>query len=859
MRETAAVLGLIACLVAITVQPALADGPGTPVPGARHPVAASAQSCVDALDPQTIPPLTTAGNYTGNFSGQYPRQLYNRSNSMPGGHRAAGNAIGNGIRPLNASGGSDPNGTTLIVGIGDEHASLGFGSFTQTYINGGQANASVRMVNGAMANYSASRMNASTSDYWTKLAAQVNSSGYTLAQVQVALVKASNDEPQDANGTPQAPNADFATAADKDFPRHSNVSAAHLRAIVTKAKALFPNLKQAYVMSREYQGWSCAPTGTQYREPVAFEEGFPVKWTVTAQIDGDPALNYTGPGAKAPWLSWGPYLWNSSWNQSWYAADGSVPAQGAQQEVARLLFGMLDADSTSRPWFHRATGGGNAPTVSRTFPNNQSTGVSIATPIGIVFSRPMDRTSTAAAFSVTPSTAGNITWGFGDRVLQFRPSQNLQLGTNYTVREGPTAKAADGVAFGVDFWFWFVTNATPPSAPTIVRTSPVDKAVGVPTNARISIVFSKSMIPPTVQGATNISPPVSVRPQWGQQNTNFTLIPNQPLAQNTTYTVTIGTGAQSTDGGYLASPFTFSFTTAGPPPPPPTVASSSPSNGATGVPRDAKVSVKFSLPMNRVSVEGSTSITPPVAWTPAWDASGTEVAFTPNALLAASTSYTVTVGTGARSAAGAPLAAAYSFTFATGTGGGPAPPNVVSVTPADGATGIDVRVVVSILFSKPMDWSSTQGAISIAPQATISFQWNPAKDAVNLSFGAALSYSTKHTLTIATSAKSEDGVAMAAGHSSSFTTMADPGSGGGGGGGQGSNLGLLVGAGIAAAVVAGLLLFLLMRRRKKAAVPLPPPGTPQPGAEASWGPGASPGEPDDRRTAAAQLAAQRRR
>jgi len=36
-------------------------------------------------------------------------------------------------------------------------------------------------------------------------------------------------------------------------------------------------LKQIYITSREFGGWSYPPSGTDYREPVAFEEGFPVK------------------------------------------------------------------------------------------------------------------------------------------------------------------------------------------------------------------------------------------------------------------------------------------------------------------------------------------------------------------------------------------------------------------------------------------------------------------------------------------------------------------------------------------------------------------------------------------------------
>ena len=59
-----------------------------------------------------------------------------------------------------------------------------------------------------------------------------------------------------------------------------------------------------------------------------------MKWLIEQQIKGEPALNYDpAKGAvKAPWLSWGPYLWANgttkrtdgfSYHESDFAGDGT--------------------------------------------------------------------------------------------------------------------------------------------------------------------------------------------------------------------------------------------------------------------------------------------------------------------------------------------------------------------------------------------------------------------------------------------------------------------------------------------------------------------------------------------------------
>jgi hypothetical protein len=119
-------------------------------------------------------------------------------------------------------------------------------------------------------------------------------------------------------------------------------------------------LKQCYVSSRSYGGWALREGN---REPFSYETGFAVKWLIEEQLRGDAALNFDpAKGAvKAPWLSWGPYIWA---NGDRPRNDGFVfayddfrdndrmhhSAQGMQKMGSELLK-FFKTDATTQTWF----------------------------------------------------------------------------------------------------------------------------------------------------------------------------------------------------------------------------------------------------------------------------------------------------------------------------------------------------------------------------------------------------------------------------------------------------------------------------------------------------------------------------
>jgi len=166
----------------------------------------------------------------------------------------------------------------------------------------------------------------------------------------------------------------------------------------------------------------------------------------------------------------------------------------------------------------------------------------------------------------------------------------------------------------------------------------------------------------------------------------MTFTPDADLAYSATYEVTIGTGAEDLAGNPLAAAYIWDFTTGSEPDnTPPTVTGNTPTG--TDVPVTSVITVTFDESMDTASVEGAFSTSPSVTGTSGW--SGNTMTFTPDADLAYSATYEVTIGTGAEDLAGNPLAAAYIWDFTTGSEPDNTPPTVTTATPSSPVSDIE--------------------------------------------------------------------------------------------------------------------------------------------------------------------------
>jgi len=121
-------------------------------------------------------------------------------------------------------------------------------------------------------------------------------------------------------------------------------------------------------------------------------------------------------------------------------------------------------------------------------------------------------------------------------------------------KEDPPATTPDG-------------PGTPPGAeaPEVERVTPADQAEGVDYETEITVTFSAAMDEPATEAAFAVTPGVDCDFSWNEAATRLTCTPTTTLTENTEYTISVGSGAESRSGAALASAWTSRFTTgAGP-------------------------------------------------------------------------------------------------------------------------------------------------------------------------------------------------------------------------------------------------------------------------------------------------------
>ncbi|MBL8826242.1 MAG: hypothetical protein JNM18_04600 [Planctomycetaceae bacterium] len=298
-------------------------------------------------DHKAFKPLTELGTdqYQGHAGGLYP----NGKNERPAAHEQAGVQLAKRVQPLNAEGKPDPNGKIVLLSIGMSNTSqISDGLRGWLHEHAGELNPHFQFVNGAQGGMTAESIQDPNdgrrgAEYWRVVDERLTQQGVTRAQVQAVWIKQADAGPT------------------QGFPGYAQKLQGELTRIVQVIAERFPNCRLAYLSSRTYGGYA---TTRLNPEPVAYESGFAVKWLIEQQLNGDAALNFDpAKGAvKAPWLSWGPYLWANgatkrsdgfSYEVSDFSGDGTHHATGGQRKTAALLGQFLSQDATARQWFSK--------------------------------------------------------------------------------------------------------------------------------------------------------------------------------------------------------------------------------------------------------------------------------------------------------------------------------------------------------------------------------------------------------------------------------------------------------------------------------------------------------------------------
>ncbi len=358
------------------------------------------------------------------------------------------------------------------------------------------------------------------------------------------------------------------------------------------------------------------------------------------------------------------------------------------------------------------------PSVALVEPLNGAAGVAVDAPVGLLFS---ERVSPG---TVTPSTfrllrnatftpvAGAVAVAADGRTAVFTPAADLLPSTQYRVEAGSEITDLTGQTLN----FFVSTFTTAPAgdgdAPRVVAVSPQDVAADVPVNARVVVQVSEPVNALSVgPGAVALSAggaPVPGAIALSTDRTRLTFTPFAPLAPSTAYDVAAGGFADRS--GNPVAPFSSGFTTSASATPDagrPAVVAIDPPNNATDVAVAAAIVWTFNEAVDPTSVHvGSMPVTVdgfsgsvPGGYVVA----GTTVTFTPAAPFPGGARVRPTVLFGQVLDAAGNGSNSFGSSFTTAAVADTTAPEVLLVTPSDGATDVGPNASVVITFSEPLD------------------------------------------------------------------------------------------------------------------------------------------------------------
>jgi len=440
------------------------------------------------------------------------------------------------------------------------------------------------------------------------------------------------------------------------------------------------------------------------------------------------------------------------------------------------------------------------PTVVTVSPANGATGAPTNALVQAQFSKPIDPlTVTSSTFSVSESdtipqiaAAGTIAVSSDGLTATFTPmpSAPLASGTSYTIQLAAPIADLEGHTLASFPSTTFTTGAgTVTTAPTVLTVSPPNGTTGVPVNPRIDVVASApiSAASPwstavilstggvTAPGTTTLS----------SDRKTLTFVPTNLLAVSTTYT--IGVSGFTDQAGNVVTPRTTSFTTGtsgvANTTQPSVVPPTNPTNGATGVPVTSNIVLTFNEAIDPTTVKNTTvPITLNSTFGPvlagSYAVSGTTVTFTPLTPLPGSTLVFVGVPVnGVQDLSGNKNTTVnFSSSFTTASVADTTAPQVVSVAPNNGATGIGLNAAAVLTFSKSLNPntinSNTFGLLANGTKLNVSIAHSADNRVVSLTpLGTLLPGSSTVTVVATSGVQDLSGNALA-NFESQFTTAA---------------------------------------------------------------------------------------
>ena len=324
--------------------------------------------------------------------------------------------------------------------------------------------------------------------------------------------------------------------------------------------------------------------------------------------------------------------------------------------VAGLLLGLpaKPASAQELPTF--------APLAPQGVAHRGESTLPLDVPFTVQFTKPMNESTVAAAFSITPARNVRFEWDATGQVLSLAPDPYWQPHTDYTVDISGSATDQEGLGLTTPVHASF-QSGEPTGGQISVTRMVGDRAS--PSTA-IQITFTRPVKLATVMMRLGISPqtPATIT---GDDPTDlasqvFTMTPKAALLTNTTYQITFGDGATDSAGATLlpVAPVTVTTLEA------PAVVKITPQAGSVVHDTHQPISVQFSVPMDQKATAAALSVTVggrAVAGSTHWTDDGLTLIFNSRYAFYLGSRVTVAVNKTARSTGGLTMPAAASAVF----------------------------------------------------------------------------------------------------------------------------------------------------------------------------------------------------
>ncbi|MFZ1156261.1 MAG: Ig-like domain-containing protein, partial [Candidatus Sulfotelmatobacter sp.] len=258
------------------------------------------------------------------------------------------------------------------------------------------------------------------------------------------------------------------------------------------------------------------------------------------------------------------------------------------------------------------------------------------------------------------------------------------------------------------------------SLPAVTQIRPANGATGVPENGRVIVRFAQPVQPTAVvSGTISLSQGVnSIVGTLSRSNDGLsvTFTPALNLPANAAITVTVTDVTENQTSPEFQSTFTTGSSTDAVYP---TIVQTSPQNDMTGVPISAPIVVQFSKPMDPATLTPQAftvtdSVSGAVSGMIQVDPTGTTASFVPQGFLSVGRTFAVALSSSIEDSSGNNLeGGGTNFGFTTAFTPDSTAPQMLGMSPLNGASAVPLNAVIVLEFSKPLNVISVSNGLQV--------------------------------------------------------------------------------------------------------------------------------------------------